>query len=155
MGETKQESDDAQLQARDDLSYILDEQVGHILRRAQQRHTMIFSERMPGDITPTQFAALARLDQWGPCSQNHLGRLAAIDVATIKGVIDRLRERGLVTTRPDLADRRRSVLELTDEGRAFLNAAYVAAHQVTEQTLEPLSAREREQFLKLLSRISQ
>lgn len=155
MEDTSRQSDDDHPQARADLAYVLDEHVGHILRRAQQRHTMIFSERMPGDITPTQFAALARLDQWGPCSQNHLGRLAAIDVATIKGVIDRLRERGLVTTRQDLADRRRSVLELTEEGRSFLATAYVAAHKVTEQTLETLSAREREQFLKLLSRISQ
>jgi len=30
------------------------------------------------------------LTETGPCSQNLLGRLTAMDVATIKGVIDRL-----------------------------------------------------------------
>ncbi|MHB2266485.1 MarR family winged helix-turn-helix transcriptional regulator [Aliihoeflea sp. PC F10.4] len=139
---------------RDDApGYLLDAQVGHVLRRAQQRHTTIFAEAMPDGVTPTQFATLARLDQAGPCSQNHLGRLAAIDVATIKGVIDRLRQRGLVKSRPDPDDKRRSVLELTGEGKAFLAKAYAIALQVTEKTLEPLTERERAQLLRLLVKI--
>lgn len=135
--------------------YVLDAHIGHVLRRAQQRHTTIFADAMPTEVTPTQFAALARLDQEGPCSQNHLGRLAAIDVATIKGVIDRLRQRGFVESRPDPNDKRRSVLELTAEGRAFLDGAYATARDVTERTLAPLTAREREQLLRLLTKISQ
>ena len=138
---------------KDAQGYVLDAQVGHVLRRAQQRHTTIFAEAMPDGVTPAQFATLARLDQAGPCSQNHLGRLAAIDVATIKGVIDRLRQRGLVKSRPDPDDKRRSVLELTDEGKAFLDRAYVIALQITEKTLEPLTERERGQLLRLLEKI--
>lgn len=138
----------------DTQTYLLDVQVGHMLRRAQQRNTAIFAEAMPGAITPTQFAALARLDQAGPCSQNHLGRLAAIDVATIKGVIDRLRQRGFIKSRQDPDDKRRSVLELTGEGKAYMDEAYAYALQVSEKTLEPLTAREREQLLRLLAKIS-
>lgn len=133
--------------------YLLDAQIGHGLRRAQQRHTAIFADAMPDDVTPAQFATLARLDQAGPCSQNHLGRLAAIDVATIKGVIDRLRQRGFVKSRPDPDDKRRSVLELTSEGKVFLDKAYPIALQVTEKTLEPLTERERTQLLRLLIKI--
>ena len=74
----------------DSQVYRLDEQVGFVLRQAQQRHTTLFSELMIEDLTPTQWAALAKLAERGPQSQNQLGRLTAMDAATIKGVIERL-----------------------------------------------------------------
>jgi hypothetical protein len=55
--------------------YLLDEQVGFLLRVAMQRHTSIFMTRMIEGLTRTQFAALAKLYEVGPCSQNELGRL--------------------------------------------------------------------------------
>ena len=70
--------------------YVLDEQVGFLMRVAMQRHTSIFTSRMIEALTQTQFAALAKLYEVGPCSQNHLGRLIYLDAATIKGVVDRL-----------------------------------------------------------------
>ena len=75
--------------------YILEEQIGFILRQVWQRHATIFSREIGINLTPTQWAALAKLNETGPCSQNLLGRLTAMDVATIKGVIDRLSARGL------------------------------------------------------------
>src|SRR5215204_7041258 len=77
--------------------YVMEDQVGFLMRVAMQRHTSIFTSRMVGDLTQTQFAALAKLADVGTCSQNHLGRLIYLDAATIKGVIDRLRMRKLVT----------------------------------------------------------
>ena len=58
-----------------DGRYVLDEQVGFLLRVAMQRHTAIFTGRMVEGLTQTQFAALAKLYEVGSCSQNHLGRL--------------------------------------------------------------------------------
>ena len=78
--------------------YVLDEQVGFILRQVWQRHSSIFSRDIGTNLTPTQWAALSKLAETGPCSQNQLGRLTAMDVATIKGVIDRLTARGLTET---------------------------------------------------------
>ena len=88
-------------------AYNLDEQVGFILRQVWQRHAAIFAREIGINLTPTQWAALAKLAETGPCSQNLLGRLTAMDVATIKGVIDRLTARGLTETSPDLEDGRR------------------------------------------------
>src|SRR3972149_3089327 len=68
-----------------DGRYVLDEQVGFLMRVAMQRHTAIFMSRMIEALTQTQFAALAKLYEVGPCSQNHLGRLIYLDAATIKG----------------------------------------------------------------------
>ena len=52
-------------------------------------------------VTPTQFAALAKLHDLGAVSQNQLGRLTAMDPATICGVVGRLIERGYVRPSPD------------------------------------------------------
>src|SRR5882757_2316308 len=78
-------------------SYVLEDQVGFILRRVHQHATDVFSDVMGGfELTTTQFAALAKLHDLGPTSQNQLGRLIAMDPATMFGVAGRLVKRGLV-----------------------------------------------------------
>jgi len=136
-------------------AYQLEEQIGFILRKAQQRHTTIFQELIPGNLTATQFAALVKLEESGPCSQNHLGRLTAMDVATIKGVADRLKARGLIASTADPNDRRRTSLALTEAGRALVRAAKPVGFDITERTLEPLSPRERTILQQLLSKIAE
>lgn len=133
--------------------YCLDEQIGFILRRAHQRHTAIFAREIAGDLTPTQFAALARLHELGECSQNRLGRLVAVDAATIKGVVERLQARGLIETAPDASDRRRMIVSLTEKGRNLAREAIASAVRITGKTLKPLSRSEQEALLGLLSRI--
>src|SRR5882672_11863958 len=107
--------------------YVLDEQVGFLLRVAMQRHTAIFMSRMIADLTQTQFAALAKLFTAGPCSQNQLGRLIYLDAATTKGVVDRLEARRFITARQDTRDRRRRAIALTEGGRAVADAAIKVA----------------------------
>ena len=104
--------------------YVLDEQVGFLMRVAMQRHTSIFTSRMIEGLTQTQFAALAKLCEVGPCSQNHLGRLIYLDAATIKGVVDRLGVRGFVTALSDPKDRRRRAVALTERGREVTEARH-------------------------------
>ncbi len=132
--------------------YRLDEQVGFILRQVQQRHALIFAAAFD-DLTPMQWAALAKLAERGECSQNLLGRLVAMDVATVKGVVDRLAKRGLAVTSADPDDRRRVVVSLTPVGRQLYAASAARATRVTDETLEALTSREREQLLGLLRRL--
>jgi MarR family transcriptional regulator, lower aerobic nicotinate degradation pathway regulator len=142
--------------AKDDAidSYALEQQVGHLLRRAHQRHTTIFQEGM-GDLqlTPTQFAALAKIRDVGPISQNQLGRLTAMDPATIQGVVQRLAARGLVDRTPDQDDRRLMLLRLSAKGRALVQTAIARGIAISESTLTPLSEAERPVFLSLLRKL--
>jgi len=133
--------------------YRLDEQVGFLLRRALQRHLRIFSADMPGGLTPRQFAALAKLAEVGPCSQNLLGRHTAMDAATIKGVVDRLRRAGYVVRERDPHDSRRRLVQLTTAGVALLARAVPAARRITERTLDGLDREERRVLIELLRRI--
>ena len=133
--------------------YVLDDQVGYLLRKATQRHLAIFSDAIP-QVTTTQFAVLARLVQLGPMSQNLLGRETAMDAATIKGVVDRMSRQGLVQTAPDPDDKRRLTVSLTEMGAALFQAKADLGQTVSERTLSPLSAKERAQFLTLLAKLT-
>jgi DNA-binding MarR family transcriptional regulator len=121
--------------------YILDEQIGFILRQVWQRHAAIFAREIGINLTPTQWAALSKLTETGPCSQNQLGRLTAMDVATIKGVIDRLTARGLTETSADPADGRRLLVSLTRAGQQTAEKAAPHALAITRETLAPLDVR--------------
>lgn len=136
-------------------SYVLQDQIGHLLRRAHQRATQIFLETFEkAGLTPTQWAALAMLAEEGAASQNALGRMTAMDPATIQGVIRRLEERGLITREPDPDDKRRTKLRLSNEGEALVREVTALGMRVTERTLEPLDEEERKKFLQMLSRIA-
>lgn len=135
-------------------AYRLDDQIGFRLRLAMQRHTAIFMAHIPGRLTQTQFAALAKLLEVGACSQNHLGRLIYLDASTIKGVVDRLRVRGLVAICDDPDDRRRRAVTLTDKGRKATEAAIKAAAEITAKTVAPLTPQEQRQVIALLRKLS-
>ena len=133
--------------------YRLDDQVGCILRQVVQRHAGIFTAVMDNEVTATQWAALAKLHERGPQSQNRLGRMIAMDAATVKGVIDRLSARGLTGTRPDPADRRRRLVTLTEAGMATVLTLMPHAVRITEDTLAPLDGQERAVLVELLAKL--
>src|SRR6476660_2105931 len=133
--------------------YVLEEQIGFILRQVWQRHATIFGREIGINLTPTQWAALSKLAETGPCSQNQLGRLTAMDVATIKGVIDRLTARGLTETSQDPEDGRRLLVSLTRAGQQLAEKLAPNAIAITRETLAPLEPREREALMALLNKL--
>lgn len=134
--------------------YVLDDQVGFVLRQVSQRHTALFATCFGGELTTAQWAVIARLHQLGTSSQNELGRAVAMDVATIRGIVVRLREKGLLDLTADPEDRRRVTLTLSPAGEALYQASVPAAHAATERTLAPLSERDRRTLMRLLSLLS-
>ena len=135
-------------------AYVVENQVGFLLRRAHQRHAAIFLETMaPHDLTPTQFTALVKVVELGRVTQNHLGRLTAMDPATIQGVVRRLVDRELVSRALDPMDRRTTVLIATEAGSVLAARAVVAARAITAATLAPLDDAERTQLTALLRKL--
>jgi DNA-binding MarR family transcriptional regulator len=133
--------------------YHLQEQIGFVLRKANQRHLAIFGARI-SDLTPPQFAALAKLHEIGETSQNQLGALIAMDAATVKGVIDRLKARGLVDFGKHQADKRLLMVKLTGDGVAMIERLIPLAEVITRETLAPLTGREIATLMRLLSKIA-
>lgn len=136
------------------VSYVLEDQVGHLLRRAHQRATSIFQEIMNQDLTPPQFAALVKIGEFGSVSQNRLGRAVAMDPATSQGVTQRLLAKNLIRRKPDPKDRRCTLLSRSAEGEALIHKLLSVGLRISEDTLEPLTAKERKTFLLLLKKLT-
>ncbi len=134
--------------------YLLEEQVGFLLRKANQRHRLIFSTEVDNEIAPAQFSVLAKLHEVGAVSQNQLGRLIALDSATVKGVVERLLAAGYVHRERSPDDARLRIIQLTDEGRITVERLLPVAERITELTLAPLSEQEAKTLVRLLSTIS-
>lgn len=132
--------------------YRLEDQIGFKLRLANQKHLDVFAQMMP-DVTPTQFAVLAKLKDTGAISQNQLGRHVGMDAATTKGVVDRLTKKGFVDRTPSQTDLRRLVISLTPKGANFTNQAIEKACEISDRTAINLSKRELERLLALLDKI--
>ena len=134
--------------------FVLDEQVAHLLRRAHQRASALFLSVLgEAQLTPTQFFAMARLHERGKLSQNRLGRLAAMDPATIQGVIRRLHERGYIERLADPTDRRRMVLSLSPLGQETVARLLKDANRIGDEIVAPLPPDERGLFVSLLKKL--
>jgi DNA-binding MarR family transcriptional regulator len=137
-------------------AYVLEKQVGHLLRRAHQRASAIFAELIGEDhLTPLQYAVLVKVHDLGSVTQNRLGRRTAMDPATIKGVVARLRDRGLLARGPDPGNRRQIVWRLTRAGAAVVARTLPRGRRISQRTLEPLSPEEQWVFLSLLERLGE
>jgi DNA-binding MarR family transcriptional regulator len=131
----------------------LEDQIGFILRQVSQRHAVLFARDIGVNLTRSQWAAISKLAEVGPCSQNQLGRMTAMDIATISGVIDRLTARGLTDTSPDPDDGRRLLVSLTRRGLQIADKATLNALAISNETLAPLSADERETLIDILNKL--
>ena len=80
--------------------------------------------------------------------------MIAMDAATMKGVIDRLKSRGYVDLKKHETDKRLLLVSLTAAGRKAIEQLIPLAKAITGETLAPLSAREAAQFLRLLAKIA-
>lgn len=134
--------------------YVLEEQVGHLLRRAHQRASAIFQDHMEQGLTPQQYAALVKIRDFGKVSQNRLGRAVAMDPATSQGVTQRLLAKKLIRREPDPADKRRALVSLTQQGAALVERLVPLGVRITDETLAPLAPAERRQFLALLKKLT-
>jgi MarR family transcriptional regulator, lower aerobic nicotinate degradation pathway regulator len=139
--------------AKTSKDFILEDQVGFLVRAVSQRNTELFSKHMIAGLTRVQFSTMAKLLDVEFSSQNELGRLLLMDRATIRDVVIRLRQRGFIHVQPDKHDRRQHVLGLTKLGQRITRRAMRVAPVITEKMLERLSDNERRQIVKLLRKI--
>ncbi|MBO1329150.1 MarR family winged helix-turn-helix transcriptional regulator [Acetobacter suratthaniensis] len=135
--------------------YALEKQIGHLLRRAYQRHTAIFQKEIPDiDLTSVQFAVMTAIRKLGNAPIVQISHETAVDHATLRDVVSRLKKRGLVQIVQDKADRRQRLVSITPEGKALIDATIPVAKKVTELTLAPLDACERIAALHILGKLA-
>jgi len=110
----------------------------------------------PYGLNDTEFRVLVNLYSL-PDSVGHPGDLCAAaqqTPANMTRITDTLVARGLITRVASVQDRRRQILELTDEGRALLRQMMPAAFEPLRSLLTVLPAPELQQMLGQLRRIA-
>ncbi|CAN7671513.1 MarR family winged helix-turn-helix transcriptional regulator [Pseudorhodoferax sp. LjRoot39] len=135
--------------------YAVTAQVGHLLRRAYQRHVALFQSEIPdAQLTAAQFVTLCAVRDMGACSLNDVVKRTAIDQATVRGVVERLAARGLLTVSAHQRDGRKRELALTDAGAELVAATVPFAQRVTERTFGDFNPAERLALVYLLQRMA-
>jgi len=130
---------------------FLAEQPGHYIRRLQQIAVgMFLEENRAFDITPVQFAALMTISERPGVDQKTLAAAIGFDAATIGGVVDRLKQRGLLQRRAGDRDRRVRQLLLTRAGETLVTRMRPLVRKVQRRLLAPLREAERREFSRML-----
>ncbi|MCC6868960.1 MAG: winged helix-turn-helix transcriptional regulator [Burkholderiales bacterium] len=135
--------------------YRFTDQIGHLLRRAYQRHVAIFQETVPDtQLTAAQFVVLCTLRDEGSCRVPRIVEATAIDEASVRGIVERLKWRGLVTATHEPGDARRTEVALTPAGRSLVEQTVPIAEQISELTFGTLTADERATVVGLLRKLA-
>ncbi|MGQ9365479.1 MarR family winged helix-turn-helix transcriptional regulator [Azospirillum sp. ST 5-10] len=128
---------------------------GNLLRRCHQIGVAVFLDHCrPFDLTPLQYVALAALEEHGPVDQVTLGGLIALDRTTVAVVIRKLEERGLLQRRRSVEDRRSILVDITPAGQSLRAAAGQAVLAAQDDILKPLTAGERAELARLLTKLA-
>ncbi|MEU2908571.1 MarR family winged helix-turn-helix transcriptional regulator [Streptomyces massasporeus] len=127
---------------------------GHLARRLQQAHYLLWNAMVSEEITSPQFAVLNTLVAEPGLDQRTVGERVGLDRSTIAEVISRLSRRGLLDKVRDPQDGRRSLLHLTDEGARTHRKLTVRTARMNQVFLAPLTADERTVFFDLIRRVA-
>jgi DNA-binding MarR family transcriptional regulator len=94
--------------------------LAHRLRPVLVRLSRRMRQEAAAELSPTQGAALGTIDRHGPLTPSELALRERIQRPTATRVLARLEESGLVARTSDPADRRSSLVSVTDSGRSLM-----------------------------------
>ena len=130
----------------------IEQELFTLFRRSQAIHVTTRS----GDIhlDRSSYGILCLLDDAGP---QRLGAIASrfrLDPSTITRQVQTVVREGLTAKTVDPADRRATLLELTDAGRETIRQARSHRRQMLDAILADWSEEQRRQFLDALTRFN-
>ncbi|WP_369194985.1 MarR family winged helix-turn-helix transcriptional regulator [Streptomyces djakartensis] len=123
-------------------------------RAAARGRTLVAEALAVEDMRMWHHVVLSAVRDLAPVAQADLGRAVRLDPKEVVGVLDDLQAAGLVVREPDPRDRRKNAVSLTAAGERLLERCEEAARAANDELLAPLSQAEREQFTRMLQRIS-
>jgi DNA-binding MarR family transcriptional regulator len=126
---------------------------GHLARRLQQAHTLLWTTLVSAETTSPQFAVLNAVVGSDDLDQRMVGDLIGLDRSTTAEIVSRLSGRGLLVRVRDPRDGRRNVLRLTADGTALHRRTARRASRMNKVFLAPLEPGEQQVLLDLMRRI--
>src|SRR4051812_42013689 len=123
----------------------------HLARRMRLRSESVLA---PLGLRPRHLVALTVLRAGGGTSQQALATILEMDSTNIVGLLNDLEAEQLIERRRSPEDRRRHVVELTEDGAKRLSEAECALAGAEDEVLGALAPSERETLYELLRRAS-
>ncbi|MFE4212887.1 MarR family winged helix-turn-helix transcriptional regulator [Streptomyces sp. NPDC056844] len=127
---------------------------GHLARRLQQAHHLLWNAMVSQEITSPQFAVLNALTAEPGLDQRTVGERVGLDRSTVAEVITRLLRRELLDKVRDPDDGRRFLLRLTDEGARTHRRLALRTVGMNQVFLGPLSSEEQQTLFGLMHRVA-
>ncbi|WP_440070998.1 MarR family winged helix-turn-helix transcriptional regulator [Streptosporangium sp. OZ121] len=129
-----------------------DSDLNCLMANATRGHRVLLANLLGEiDLYPGQERVMIALWDNGPQSQNSLARIIGIDVSTMTKTLQRLERSGFVSRRPDVANRRISIVDVTPRGHALRPEVDRVLAEVHRRMTRGLTARQIEELLALLS----
>lgn len=104
----------------------------------------------PLDLRARSYSVLSSACEPQPLTQRELATLLELDPSQVVALVDELEQRGLVTRVTDARDRRRRLVQATDQGRLVHSEAAALAAASEGEALAALTEPEREVLRTLL-----
>jgi DNA-binding MarR family transcriptional regulator len=128
----------------------LNDQPGHLIRRAHQISVSVFYETLGRDVTPVQYAVMRTLQDKPGIDQVTLAQQVALDTSSAADIAVRLESKGWISRK--LLARGQRELRLTELGEQVLAEKVPGMQQMQNSLLGMLSEEERRDFMHLLSK---
>jgi DNA-binding MarR family transcriptional regulator len=107
----------------------------------------------PWEIAPAHLRALRTLSRYGTMRLSELSERLQIAPRTATEVVDALQARDLVRRRPDQADRRATLVEVTDHGAGILAEIRATRGIEAGRVFGRLSPADRAELARILSEL--
>jgi DNA-binding MarR family transcriptional regulator len=130
-----------------DPSYAIERAMSAIRRRQTRR---VISRNVERDGV-VNIELLDAIDA-GCETANDVANYLRMDKPRVSKLIDAAEAANLVERKPDLADRRRAILSITDEGRVQMDASRQHRRDYFDRATLTWSAEDRQTFADLLTR---
>ncbi len=137
-------------------NYQPEESLGRLIADVSRRILAGFDEEMASQgmgITGAQWVILMRIARGCASTAAELCRFGHCDTGSMTRMLDRLEEKGLIRRVPSSKDRRITLLDLTEAGRALLPHLPPVAIKVLNAHLKGFSREELDQLKGFLNRI--
>lgn len=127
---------------------------GHLIRRSQQVHNVLWSEEFGAELTSPQYGVLAALAEKPRIDQRRLGELVSLDKSSAADVVARLESKMWLSRTKDPGDARRNILELAPAAVIAVDRLTPMAQRVQDRLVAPLAPGERAEFVAWLGTVA-
>jgi DNA-binding MarR family transcriptional regulator len=117
-------------------------------RRLRTRHP-------EDEVEPSCFPLARHLMDSEGMRVSDLAALVELDTSTVSRHVKMLEEHRIIERGPDPEDGRASLVRLSDEGRASMQAAFERRFERIKSVLEPWSEADRSDLQRLLTRLAE